>query len=229
MSDLVAQKQAVASAALKYVARGEVLGVGTGSTVDEFINLLGSKLEGVVSTAVSSSKASTIRLRELGIETVTLDAVDRIGVYVDGADEFNSDLALIKGGGAALTGEKIVASVSELFVCIVDGSKRVDTLGCFPLPVEVLPMAQGPVMRGLKALGGNPVLRDGIVTDHGNLVVDVHDLRIEDPAALEVEIETTPGVVTCGIFARRRADVVIVSSSADVVETLTCGPGVQQR
>lgn len=210
------QKSRVAAAALEWVKPGEVLGVGSGSTVREFIRLLGERLPGAVTAAVASSADTAAALRAIDIDVVDLNEVDAYRLYVDGADEFDPALALIKGGGAALTGEKIVLSAAETFVCIVDASKRVEVLGDFPLPVEVIPMARNQVARRLRALGGDPVLREDCVTDHGNPILDVHGLEIHDPSALEAEIDAMPGVVCSGIFARRRADVVLMATESDV-------------
>lgn len=204
------QKRSAARAALDYLVPDSILGVGTGSTVDCFIDLLAEAAVPRPRYAVSSSEATSRRLIALGIEVLDLNDVDRYPVYVDGADEFDLQLALIKGGGAALTREKIVAGAAETFVCIVDASKRVEVLGAFPLPVEVLPIAREQVARRLRALGGEPILRRGTVTDEGNQILDVHGLRITDPDAMELDIDATPGVVSCGIFGRRRADVVLM-------------------
>lgn len=211
------QKRKAAEAALDLVRPGEVLGVGSGSTVRCFIELLGARLPGQVPAAVSSSAETTSLLQALGIEVLDLNEVPEYELYVDGADEFDPGLALIKGGGAALTGEKIVASAARTFACIVDASKQVRVLGAYPLPVEVLAMAREQVARRLRALGGRPVLRDGVTTDHGHQILDVHDLRITDPRGLEVEIDAMPGVVCCGIFARRRADLVLMGTEEGVV------------
>ncbi|NKB87605.1 MAG: ribose-5-phosphate isomerase RpiA [Acidobacteria bacterium] len=210
------QKRAVAEAALEFVRPGEVLGVGTGSTANHFIDLLGERFAGRVPACVSSSEASTDRLRELGFKVIELAEVDSYSIYVDGADEFEPGLAMIKGGGAALTSEKIVSSLAEQFICIVDASKRVDVMGAFPLPVEIIGMAARAVSRALTDLGGEPVLREGVVTDHGNPIIDVHGMRITDPVVLEGEIEAIPGVVTCGLFARRPADVVLMGTDQGV-------------
>jgi ribose 5-phosphate isomerase A len=210
------QKRAAAEAALEFVRPGEVLGVGTGSTANHFMDLLGERFAGQVPACVSSSHASTERLRALGFKVVDLREVDGYSIYVDGADEFDLGLAMIKGGGAALTSEKIVSSQAEQFVCIVDASKRVDVLGAFPLPVEVIGMGERAVMRALRELGGDPVLREGCTTDHGNPILDVHGLQIREPALLETEIEAIPGVVTCGLFARRPAEVVLMGTDQGV-------------
>jgi ribose 5-phosphate isomerase A len=210
------KKRRAAEAALAYVQDGSVIGVGTGSTVNFFIEALAAMRDRVAG-AVSSSEASTQRLRKLGIEVLDLNATGEIGVYVDGADEATRALALIKGGGGALTREKIVAACSRLFVCIVDEQKVVDRLGRFPLPVEVIPMARSYVARRLARLGGVPVLREGFVTDNGNQILDVRGLTIEDPAALETEVNQITGVVTVGLFAHRPADVLLVGSASGVV------------
>ena len=213
-----ALKRQAAEAALSFVQAGEILGVGTGSTVNHFIDLLGErKLD--IPGAVSSSEASSARLRKIGIEVLDLNNCGNITVYVDGADEADGHLRLIKGGGGALTREKIIAEAAQKFVCIVDASKQVELLGQFPLPVEVIPMARSLVARQLVKLGGRPELRNGFKTDNGNLILDVHDLRITDPVALEQKIEIIPGVVTCGLFARRPADL-LICASAQGIKTL---------
>ncbi len=210
------KKQRAAEAALEYVQDGAVIGVGTGSTVNFFIEGLAA-LRHRIAGAVSSSEASTQRLRAHGIEVLDLNATGDLGVYVDGADESTRRLELIKGGGGALTREKIIAAASRRFVCIVDEQKVVDRLGRFPLPVEVIPMARAYVARRLVKLGGDPVLRDGFVTDNGNHILDVRGFVIDDPAALETEINQITGVVTVGLFARRPADVLLVGTATDVV------------
>ncbi|MEZ5459020.1 MAG: ribose-5-phosphate isomerase RpiA [Steroidobacteraceae bacterium] len=202
-------KQAAADAALEWVRDDMLVGVGTGSTVTHFIAGLGA-LRHRIRGAVSSSEASTQRLRELGIEVLDLNTAGPLELYVDGADETTRHRHLIKGGGAALTREKIVAAASKTFVCIVDESKVVDVLGAFPLPIEVIPMARSYVARELVARGGQPVWREGVVTDNGNQILDVHHLRILDPPALEVDLNQIAGIVTVGLFARRAADVVLV-------------------
>jgi ribose 5-phosphate isomerase A len=209
------KKQRVAAAALGYLRDGMVLGVGTGSTVNALIDQLHpwkDRLDG----AVSSSETSTTRLRALGIRVHDLNEVPELGLYIDGADETNAHRELIKGGGAALTREKIIAAAARTFVCIVDDSKLVDVLGRFPLPVEVIPMARALVARQLAALGGQPVWRSGVVTDNGNHIIDVHGLHITDPRGLEAAINQPAGVVTVGLFAARPADVVIIGSDAGV-------------
>ncbi|HOX90123.1 MAG TPA: ribose-5-phosphate isomerase RpiA [Burkholderiaceae bacterium] len=204
-------KQAVAAAAVDFVQPGQVLGVGTGSTVDFFIDALAAARIEVPAT-VSSSERSTRRLRHHGFTVVDLNEVADIAVYVDGADEIDPGFAMIKGGGGALTREKIVAAVARQFVCIADASKLVSTLGRFPLPVDVIPMARAYVARELARLGGRPVLREGFVTDNGNLILDVHGLTITDPAGLEARITAIAGVVSCGLFAARGADVLLLGT-----------------
>ena len=205
-----AAKQRAAEKAMDYVEDGMIVGVGTGSTVAYFIDALAAWKDRIAG-AVSSSEQSTARLQAHGIEVLDLNAAGTLSLYVDGADECDPHKRLIKGGGAALTREKIIAEASERFVCIIDPSKQVDVLGRFPLPVEVIPMARSLVARRLVHLtGGQPVWRDGVVTDNGNLILDVHNLRIVDPVALEQAINQIPGVISVGLFARRPADVVIV-------------------
>lgn len=213
--DADSKKKAAALAALEFVAEGATIGVGTGSTVNHFIAALAARRQRIAG-AVSSSEASTRLLREAGIEVRSLNDTGDLDLYVDGADEATRHLALVKGGGGALTREKIVAAASRRFVCIVDDSKLVDVLGRFPLPVEVIPMARSLVARRLAALGGQPVLRHGFTTDNGNEILDVRNLRITDPAALEAEIGLLPGVVEAGLFARRGADVLLVAGDAGV-------------
>ncbi len=208
-------KLAVAQAALRHVPDGRIIGVGTGSTVDFFIDALATIRHRVRAT-VSSSQRSTERLRAHGFEVLDLNAVDNVPVYVDGADEIDPGGSMIKGGGGALTREKIIAEVAERFICIVDASKLVPRLGRFPLPVEVVPMARELVRRRLVALGGAPRLRDGFVTDNGNQILDVHGLSIDDPRALETQINQIPGVVTVGLFAHRGADLALVGSAEGI-------------
>jgi ribose 5-phosphate isomerase A len=218
-------KQAVARTAIDYVVDGEIIGVGTGSTANFFIDELG-KIKDRIKGAVASSEATATRLRGHGIEVYDLNDVDAISVYVDGADEIDASGAMIKGGGAALTREKIVASVAKRFVCIADGSKLVQTMGSFPLPVEVVPMARAAVARQLTALGGQPRLRtkpgsdEPFVTDNGGHLLDVAGLSITDPVALESEINQIVGVIAVGLFARRGADVCLLGTG-DGVKTLT--------
>ena len=204
-------KRKAAEAALEYVVTDSIVGVGTGSTVNHFIDLLAGikhKIEG----AVSSSEASTERMKQHGIMVYDLNEVIDIPVYVDGADESDHYLNLIKGGGGALTREKIIAGASDKFVCIADESKLVDVMGKFPLPVEVIPMARSYIARELVKLGGRPVWRENFMTDNGNIILDVHDLEIMQPIKLENEINKMAGVVTVGIFANRPADVLILGT-----------------
>ena len=208
-------KALVGRAALDYVVPGSIVGVGTGSTVNCFIDALAT-VKHTIRGAVSSSEKSSERLRAHGIEVLDANAVERIPVYIDGADEIDPKGHMIKGGGAALTREKIVADIAERFVCIADASKLVDVLGAFPLPVEVIPMAAAQVSRRLRALGGEPVLRQGVVTDNGGLIVDVRGLRIADPAAMESEINQWPGVIGVGIFARNKASVCLLGTPEGV-------------
>lgn len=208
------KKQKAATEALKYVQEGAIIGVGTGSTVNFFIDGLAS-MKDKIKGAVSSSIASTERLKEIGIPVFDLNDVESFDIYVDGADEINPTMDMIKGGGAALTREKIVAAVAKKFICIVDDSKTVDVLGKFPLPVEVIPMAREYVARELTKLGGRPVYRKDCVTDNGNHILDVHDMQITDPKELEKTINAIAGVVTVGLFAKRGADVLIVGTLDD--------------
>jgi ribose 5-phosphate isomerase A len=203
------QKRLAAQQAVGYVEEGSVVGVGTGSTVAHFIDELG-KIRGRIEATVSSSEKSTALLKQLGIPVVDLNSVGELSLYVDGADECDPHKCLIKGGGAALTREKIIAAASRKFVCMIDASKRVEVLGRFPLPVEVIPMARGYVAREIVRRGGQPVWRDGTVTDNGNWILDVHNLRITDPVALEADLNQITGVVCVGLFARRPADVVLI-------------------
>ncbi len=214
------KKRIAAEAAIEYVTPDSVIGVGTGSTVNHFIDALAERMPGQVRAAVSSSEASSERLRGHGIDVIDLNEAGRLDLYVDGADESNRQLQLIKGGGGALTREKIVAAASARFVCIADDSKLVETLGTFPLPVEVIPMARELVAKSLRELGGDPILRAGFTTDNGNQILDVRDLRISDPIALETAINQLTGVVCNGLFAHRPADVLILGGS-DGAQTLT--------
>jgi ribose 5-phosphate isomerase A len=198
-------------AALKYVEKDSIVGVGTGSTVNHFIDALGT-IKDDIKGAVSSSEASTEKLKGLGIEVFDCNDVAKLDIYVDGADEINADREMIKGGGAALTREKIVAAISEKFICIVDDTKAVDVLGAFPLPVEVIPMARSYVARELVKLGGDPAYREGVVTDNGNVILDVHNMQITNPKDMENKINAIAGVVTVGLFAHRGADVVITGT-----------------
>ena len=215
-------KQAVAREAIRHVVDGAMIGVGSGSTANFFIDELG-KVKHRIAGAVASSEKTAERLRGYGIRVVDLNEVEDLPVYVDGADEVDRRLAMIKGGGGALTREKIVAAVAAKFVCIADESKLVETLGKFPLPVEVIPMARRHVERELARLGGRPALRAGFTTDNGNVVVDVRALSIADPEGMETAINNIVGVVTNGLFARRGADVLLLGTAAGV-KTLTSRP-----
>jgi ribose 5-phosphate isomerase A len=213
--DASAQKKAAAEAALKYVEDDAMVGVGTGSTVNFFIDAL-AVIKSRIKGTVSSSEASAKRLRNLHIPVVELNSTDGCDVYVDGADEVTEHLAMVKGGGGALTREKIVAQASRKFVCIADASKLVGVLGKFPLPVEVIPMARSFVGRELVKLGGQPELRANFTTDNGNLILDVHGLTIMNPVALEETLNQVPGVVTNGLFARRPADLLLLGTDQGV-------------
>jgi len=211
-------KKAAAQAAIEYVEAGMIVGVGTGSTANHFIDLLAG-IKDKIDGTVASSEASAQRLRGHGIQVMDLNTAGQLALYVDGADESNSQLHLIKGGGGALTREKIVAAASDKFVCIADETKLVDVLGAFPLPVEVIPMARAYVSRELTRLGGQPLLREGFITDNGNIILDVHNLQITDPVDMEGRINQLAGVVTVGIFAQRPADILILGS-ADGIRTI---------
>ena len=213
------KKRAAAEAAVEYVKPDTIIGVGTGSTVNHFIDLLAAKMADQITAAVSSSEASSERLGALGIRVVDLNEVGKLDLYVDGADESNARLQLIKGGGGALMREKIVAAASREFICIADDSKLVATLGDFPLPVEVIPMARELVAGELRALGGEPRLRADFTTDNGNQILDVHGLHIEDALDLETRINQLTGVVCVGLFAQRPADLLILSGD-DGIRTL---------
>jgi ribose 5-phosphate isomerase A len=220
-------KALVGQAALAYVEPGSIVGVGTGSTVDRFIDALAT-IKARIAGAISSSERSSERLRAHGITVLDGNTVTRIPVYIDGADEIDHRGHMIKGGGAALTREKIVADIADRFVCIADESKLVTTLGRYPLPVEVIPMAAGQVMRRLRGIGGEPALRAGVVTDNGGHIVDVRGLSITDPLALETEINQWPGVITVGIFARHRASLCLLGT-AQGVQTLHFAPSAAAR
>jgi len=209
------KKKAAAYAALEYVEKDTIVGVGTGSTVNHFIDALATIKNNIVG-AVSSSEASTEKLKGFGIEVFDLNEVSELSIYVDGADEINPYNHMIKGGGAALTREKIVSAVADKFICIVDDTKNVDILGDFPLPVEVIPMARSYVARELVKLGGDPVYREGVVTDNGNVILDVYNLKIAEPLTLENKINSIVGVVTNGLFANRAANVVLVGTDSGV-------------
>lgn len=208
-------KKAAGWAALDYVKKGSIVGVGTGSTVNHFIDALETRKE-EIQGAVSSSVASTERLEKIGIPVLNANEVSSLDIYVDGADEINGEYDMIKGGGAALTREKIVAAIAKQFICIVDDTKQVDVLGQFPLPVEVIPMARSFIGRELVKLGGDPVYREGVITDNGNIILDVHNMEITNPKELEEQINALPGVVTVGLFAHRGADVLLMGSPEGV-------------
>jgi ribose 5-phosphate isomerase A len=214
------KKRRAAEAALAYIEEDMVLGIGTGSTVYQLIEALKDRkirLQG----AVSSSKQTSARLRAIGVDELDLNSAGDLPLYIDGADQATGDGTLIKGGGAALTREKVVAAASKRFVCIVDDSKMADVLGAFPLPVEVIPMARSYVARRLVQLGGQPVWREGVITDNGNVILDVHNLRLVDPKGYESTVNQIAGVVTVGLFAARRADVLIIAGDAGV-RTVDC-------
>lgn len=211
-----AKKKLAAHAALAYVTPGITIGIGTGSTVNYFIDLLAEKMPGVIKAAVSSSELSTRRMIKRGIPVMDLNDTDKLSLYIDGADESNYDLELIKGGGGALTREKIIAAASDQFICIVDDSKLVDTLGEFSLPVEVIPMARRLVTRQLQGLGAIVKWREGFTTDNGQHILDLSALRIEQAIMLETKINQIVGVVTVGLFARRSADILIIGSDQGV-------------
>ncbi len=203
------EKRQAGEAAIRYVENGAIIGVGTGSTVAFFIDAL-ADLRDRIQGVVSSSEQSTAQLRKLGIPLLDLNAAGPLMIYIDGADECDPHKRLIKGGGAALTREKIIAQASEKFVCIIDSGKRVDLLGRFPVPIEVIPMARSLIGREIVKRGGQPVWRDGVVTDNGNWIIDVHGWQVTDPVALESDLNQLPGIVTVGLFARRPADVVLI-------------------
>ncbi len=214
--DQEALKKSAALAALDYIEPGIVLGVGSGSTVNYFIDAL-KNVKGKIEAAVASSNVSAERLKVLSIPVIDLNSVNELLLYIDGADEINSSKQMIKGGGGALTREKIVAAVSKKFICIADQTKQVDLLGTFPVAVEVIPMARSFVAREIVKLGGDPVYRQGVMTDNGNVILDVYNFKILNPLALERELNNIVGVVTNGIFAVRPADVLLLATTAGVV------------
>ena len=218
--DATEKKKAVARAAMEFVQPGTTLGVGTGSTVNCLIEML-PEVRDLIDRVVSSSKASTALLEEQGFEVLTLNETGDIDLYIDGADESNKHLQLIKGGGGALTREKVLAAAARRFVCIVDDSKLVGMLGQFPLPIEVLPMAQELVARRMLKMRGQPIWREGFVTDNGNHILDVHDLQIANPIDMEARINRIPGVVTVGLFAERPADILLIADDSGVREMRT--------
>ena len=209
------KKKAAAHAALKYIKDDAIVGVGTGSTVNYFIDAL-ANVKHKIQGAVSSSNVSTERLKAMGIDVFDLNSVDKFDIYIDGADEITQHKHMIKGGGAALTREKIVAAVAEKFICIIDDTKQVPMLGEFPLPVEVIPMARSYVAREIVKLGGDPAYRQGIVTDNGNVILDVYNLKILNPVELERQLNAIVGVVTNGLFADRGADIVLIGTNNGV-------------
>jgi ribose 5-phosphate isomerase A len=213
MSELKAK---AAKAALAYIEDNTVVGVGTGSTVNFFIKEL-AQIKHRIDACVASSKATELRLREAGISVIDLNVAGDLPVYIDGADEINAQYEMIKGGGGALTREKIIATVAQQFICIVDATKMVDHLGKFPLAVEVIPMARSLVARELVKLGGDPVYREGFITDNGNIIIDVYNLNMDLPGALEDAINIIPGVVENGLFAKRRADKVVIASAEGII------------
>ena len=208
-------KQEVAKAALQYIEYDSIVGVGSGTTVAFFIDALAS-IKHKIKGAVSASDVSSEHLRKHGIEVLDLNSVSNIPFYIDGADEINQHLQMIKGGGAALTREKIIAAASQKFVCIADISKKVDVLGKFPLPIEVIPMARSYVAREIVKLGGDPDYRQGVVTDNGNIILDIYNLKITDPVALEIKLNNIAGIVTNGLFAQRRANILLLASEQGV-------------
>ena len=215
----VEKKRRAAQAACSYIEEGMVLGIGTGSTVNQLIEVLKDrKIQ--LAGAVSSSSQTSAALKKIGVPELDLNTAGDLLLYIDGADEATADGTLIKGGGAALTREKVVAAASKRFICIVDDSKMVSVLGAFPLPIEVIPMARSYVARQIVKLGGQPVLREGVITDNGNVILDVHNLRLTDPRGFESTVNQIAGVVTVGLFAGRRADIIIIAGDAGT-KTLT--------
>ena len=211
------KKNLVAEAALDYIQSGDILGIGSGSTVNKFINLLGS-VKNKIEACVSSSQKSTELLHQMKIPVIDLKECDKIPLYIDGADEANSQKELIKGGGGALTREKILAQSSEKFICIIDESKVVDKLGKFPLPIEVIQLAQSKISLEMIKIGGRPVYRNQFITDNGHIIIDVHDLDINEPMALEKKINHMPGVITNGIFSIRSADEILIATDNGVIK-----------
>ena len=211
-------KKIAAEEALKYIPENSMIGIGTGSTVNYFIDKLPT-IKDKIAGVVASSKVTATKLRALGFILTDPNSVDELSIYVDGADEVNSNLQMIKGGGAALTGEKIIAAIAKKFICIADSSKKVAVLGKFPLPIEVIPIARSFVARNIVKLGGFPVYREGLITDYGNQIIDVWNLEILEPIKLEQEINNIPGVVTNGLFANRPADILLLGTENSVVTT----------
>ncbi|QTM69172.1 ribose-5-phosphate isomerase RpiA [Buchnera aphidicola (Hormaphis cornu)] len=210
-------KEIVAEKAIQYITLNSIVGIGSGTTVCSFIQAL-SKIKNNITGVVSSSHASTMYLKKYGIRVLDINAINSISVYVDGADEITRDMQMIKGGGGALTGEKIIAEIADKFICIIDESKLVKKLGRFPLPVEVIPMAESYIIRELAKLGGNPQRRKNVITDYGNFILDVYDLNILNPVEIEKKIDALPGVVTVGLFAQRKADIVLMSTKHGIVQ-----------
>ncbi|PPI88442.1 ribose 5-phosphate isomerase A [Candidatus Pantoea edessiphila] len=208
-------KEAVSWAAINFIQPNTIVGIGTGSTIDYFINALVS-IKHQIKGVVSSSEKSTNKLKKLGIKIIDLNEINFLPIYIDSADEIDSQLCMIKGGGAALTHEKIIASVADKFICIVDVSKKVNVLGRFPLPIEVIPMARNFIIRELEKIGGIPKYRQDVTTENGNIILDIHNLHILDPISLEKHINSIPGVVTVGLFASRKADIVLISTSKGI-------------
>jgi ribose 5-phosphate isomerase A len=213
-------KKSAAQAALKYVTKNAIVGIGTGSTVNYFIDALATIKHKIAGT-VASSKITAAKLKALGFPLIDPNSIDELLVYIDGADEINGNLQMIKGGGAALTGEKIIAAIAKKFICIADNSKKVEILGKFPLPIEVIPIARSFVARTIVKLGGFPVYREGLVTDYGNQIIDVWNLEILEPIKFEQTINNIPGVVTNGLFAFRPADILLLGTKDKVVTSLT--------
>jgi len=203
-------KQIVALEAINYIS-SKIIGIGTGTTIYSFIQEL-SKIKNNIYGTVSSSKVSTVHLKNSGFRVLDVNTIKSLPIYVDSADEINSKMEMIKGGGGALTGEKIIAEIADTFICIVDETKYVEVLGTFPLPIEVIPMAKSYIMRELVKLGGHPKCRKNVVTDYGNIIIDVHDFKIVNPLVMEQKISLLPGVVTVGLFAKRKADIVLIST-----------------
>jgi ribose 5-phosphate isomerase A len=209
-------KKIAAQAAIKYISENAIIGVGTGSTINYFIDAL-APIKHTIAGAVASSKATAVKLKALDIPIFELSSINELQIYIDGADEINNSLQMIKGGGAALTGEKIITAVAKKFICIADASKQVEILGKFPLPIEVIPMARSFVAREMVKLGGTPVYREGVITDYGNVILDVWNLEILEPAKLEQAINNITGVVTNGLFAIKPADILLLGTSGGVV------------
>ncbi|BAP58675.1 ribose-5-phosphate isomerase RpiA [Candidatus Tachikawaea gelatinosa] len=208
-------KKIVGHAVIKYIKYGTIIGIGSGSTVSYFIDAL-STIKNKIKGTVSSSEESTIKLKKLNIPVLDLNKINTLSLYIDGADEINMNMQMIKGGGGALTREKILATVAKKFICIVDFSKIVKKLGTFPLPIEIIPMAKNYIIKEMKNLGGQPICRKNFITDNGNIIIDVHNLNIINPVFLENLINSLPGVVTAGLFTKRRADIVLISTKNGV-------------